>query len=164
MNQVSQVNQIKSEFLFPVIVELLNNSVTAKISVTGGSMYPFLREFIDSVELCKKSFNELKKGDIVLIRRKSGAYVLHRILHKWNDCIYIVGDAQQWVEGPLLPEQIIAGVSKVWRQDKEIKCSNKYWKLLVWFWLRVLPFRYFLLKIYKMVIRLKNFFCGGNEA
>ena len=70
------------------------------------SMYPFLREDKDKVELAMTSFSCIKKGDVVLIKRESGEYVLHRVLKKSMDHFYIVGDAQQWIEGPLLPEQL----------------------------------------------------------
>jgi len=109
-------------------------------------MYPFLRDGLDCVELSACSFDTAKKGDIVLIQRKTGEYVLHRILCKKKSVFYIIGDAQQWIEGPLEKEQLIAVVSAIRRGKRTISCSNFIWKLLSFLWLGVIPIRYKLLK------------------
>lgn len=142
------INQVKSEVLFPVVIECLNSGQNAKITVTGNSMLPFLREFKDSVELTGVRFEQIKRGDIVLIRRYSGAYVLHRVLKKEQDCFYMVGDAQQWIEGPLYPDQLIAKVPRVWRKGKEIDCESFLWKILSLIWLRLRIFRRKMLRVY----------------
>jgi signal peptidase I len=136
-----EIISIKSNKLFPVIRDLLKNGMRTRITVTGMSMYPFLREYIDSVELSNSNFKSIHYGDIVLIERKSGEYVLHRVVRKEEYCFYIVGDAQHWVEGPLSPDQLIAVVTAIWRKNKKIECSNFWWKLPSLIWLRLLLFR-----------------------
>lgn len=147
---------IKSQDMFPLIVELLNNGQSARIVVRGSSMYPFLRENIDSVELTKTDFNNLRVGDIVMIRRNSGVYVMHRILKKEEKCFYMVGDAQQWIEGPLSSENLIAKVTAIWRKEKKILCSNKVWKLLSRIWLMLRPCRDILINNYERLFNLKR--------
>ncbi len=149
---------IKSEELFPAIKELLDNNQKVRITVTGDSMMPFLREDIDSVELSATDFDSLRFGQITLIRRTNGLYILHRLIHKKRDCFYIAGDAQYWIEGPVYPHQLIAVVSNLWRGNRQISPSNILWKTLsfIW-WLRLPAFRilrrpYRLLKkVYKYV-------------
>lgn len=149
------VSQVKSEILFPLVIECLNNGQHAKITVTGNSMNPFLTEHRDSVELTSIKFEEIKRGDIVLIKRRSGAYILHRILRKDKDCFYMVGDAQQWIEGPLYPDQLIAKATKVWRKGKEIDCEALSWKLLALLWLRLRIFRRLIIKGYSITKKIK---------
>lgn len=151
-----KVETIKSSKLFPVIQDLLAEGMSTRITVAGMSMYPFLREFTDSVELSTTNFEQIRYGDIVLIERKISEYVLHRIIKKDKDCFYMVGDAQQWIEGPLYPDQLVAVVTAVWRKDKRIECSNFWWKLLSSVWLKFIPFRYFLIRAYKYLRKISK--------
>lgn len=148
-----KVSQVKSAEMFPLIKEILERGGSTRIAVTGMSMYPFLRDGKDNIELSKGSFNEIHRGDIVLIVRNSGKFVLHRVIKKKGDCFYIAGDAQQWIEGPLRPDQLFAVVTAVWRQKKQILCSNLWWKLLSSIWIWMLPFRYFLISNYQHVLQ-----------
>lgn len=150
------VKKIKAKDLFPFISEIIEQGQSARILVSGSSMYPFLRDEIDSVELVQADFAALKRGDIVMIRRTTGDYVMHRIIKKEADCFYMVGDAQEWIEGPIQPNQVIAAVPSVWRKDKQIDCSNWWWRLLTGLWLRLRPWRNLILRVYGKLSRIKN--------
>jgi hypothetical protein len=145
------IKRIKSVELFPVVFDMLEKNQTVKITVTGCSMMPFMREGKDSVNLVKADYAKLKRGDIVLIIRDDGVFVMHRILKKTSDFFYMVGDAQQWIEGPLLPQQVKAVVESVWKDNFEIKCSNIIWKLISEIWLLLRPFRYKILNILRKI-------------
>lgn len=148
------VKTVQNACLFPLVKEIIEQGQSARISVTGSSMYPFLRDTIDSVEMSKGDFDSLARGDIVLIRRYSGAYVMHRVYKKEKDCFYLVGDAQQQIEGPLFPDQIVAAVPSVWRKGKNISCSNPWWRVLSWIWLLLLPFRHYVFRAGRLIKRL----------
>ena len=145
---MSEVKLVKSNLLFPFINEMLNSRKYVRITVTGMSMYPFLRENIDSIELSSVNFTNLHRNDIVMILRDSNEYVMHRVIKKENDCFYIVGDAQQWIEGPLRPNQLVAKITTIWRRNKKIDCTNLWWRLLSSLWLVLLPFRHIVIKSY----------------
>jgi len=149
-----EVKKIKAAGLFSLVTELLDQGQSARIIVSGNSMYPFLRDGIDSAEFTKSSFEQVRRGDIVLIRRTDGYYVMHRIFRKKKNSFFIIGDAQQWIEGPLTPNQLIAVVPVIWRKEKRILCSNRWWCLLVRLWLILRPFRYFILKVYRKIRKL----------
>jgi len=151
-----QVRKVKSSELFPVIKEILSEGRTAWITVTGNSMYPFLREDIDSVKLSAASLETIKKGDIVLIRRLTGEYILHRVIRKEDDCFYMVGDAQRWIEGPLNPDQLIAVVTEIKRENRQFTCSNLLWRFLVGIWIKILPFRNYFIKAIRVFSKLKG--------
>lgn len=91
----------------------------AECVVTGMSMYPFLRENIDSVELSKANISNIRRGDIVMILRDSNVYVMHRVIKVEESCFYMVGDAQEDIEGPLRYDQVFVKVTSVWRKDKK---------------------------------------------
>ncbi len=146
-----EVRYIKSENIFPVINEILDSGNGVRITVTGNSMYPFLREKIDSVEMFPESFNSIGVGDIVMIQRDNGEYVMHRVLNKKRNCFYILGDSQLWVEGPIIPEQLTAVVKTIWRKNKKIKCSNILLSVLSIIWLYLFPFRKVIFKVYRLL-------------
>jgi hypothetical protein len=147
---------IKSKHIFPVIEEILINGNSAKITVTGMSMYPFLREGIDKVELSKTNLQGIRRGVIVMILRENGQYVMHRVLKKYENSFFMIGDSQQWIEGPVYPEQLVAVVTAVWRKNKRIECSNFWWKFLSSIWLKLIPFRYFLIRVYKYLRKISK--------
>ncbi len=148
---MSEVIKVKAAGVFPLISELLANGQDARITVSGNSMFPFLRDGIDSVELRKGSFETLSRGDIVMIQRADEAYVMHRVIRKEKDCFFMLGDAQQWIEGPLYPEQIVAVVPAVWRKEKRISCKDFWWRTLTGLWLHLRPLRRLILKVIRGV-------------
>lgn len=151
-----EIKKVKSKELIPLIQELLEHGGKAWITVTGMSMYPFLRENLDSVELATASFEGVKRGDIVLIRRASGEYVLHRVLKKESDVFYIIGDAQEWIEGPLKKEQLVAKVDSIKRNGQLINYNSKILKLLTKVWLGVIPMRHIILRGIRLVSKINR--------
>lgn len=143
-----ELKRVKAAELFPVIEDIIKHENFVWITITGMSMYPFLRDGIDSVELSAASFDKMKKYDIILIKRDDGTYVLHRVLKKEKDCFYMIGDAQQWIEGPLRPDQIVAGVTAIKRKQKVISCENKLYKIAVSLWMLLIPIRHIVFRLY----------------
>jgi len=135
---IKKLKHIRMEEFIDIIEEILDSDSDVKILITGGSMYPFLREDLDSVVL-SKNYAVLRRGDIVLIKREDGKYVLHRIIKVRNGDIYMAGDAGQRIEGPISSEQVIAGVTSIYRRDKEIPCSSLFWRFLSFAWIMMLP-------------------------
>ncbi|MHB8062192.1 MAG: S24/S26 family peptidase [Ruminiclostridium sp.] len=151
-----EIKKIKASEIFSLIKEILNDGRKAWIIVTGMSMYPFLREDKDCVELCATNIGSIKRGDIVLIKRVSGEYILHRVHHKEKEHFYIIGDAQQWIEGPLKPEQLVAVVTAVKRKDHQFTCQSKWWKLLVKVWINIIPLRHLILKGIRFIVKIRR--------
>lgn len=136
-----KVVSLRSTDLFTFINRILSNGHTARITVTGQSMLPFLRDCEDSVGLVSEAYQSICKGDIVLVLRDNGDYILHRVIKKYTETFYIIGDGQVTVEGPLKPNQLIAKVCTVWRRNHRIDCSGMLWVLLSKIWLNSLPLR-----------------------
>lgn len=134
--------------LIPAIQELIDVGQSVKITITGNSMLPLLRHEKDQVALSSFDGN-ISKGDLVLIRRFNGAYVLHRIIsiNFETKSFCIVGDAQSDLEGPLSYDQIVAVVSAIYRGNKRIGVQNLFYKGFVWFWFKLIRYRTRILSI-----------------
>lgn len=143
-----KVIHAKASDIFPIVQEIFQNSGSSVcITVRGNSMYPFLRDGIDEVELSRVEYANIKKLDIALVKRPTGEYVLHRVIRKEENCFYMAGDAQQYIEGPFYPGQLQAIVKSVRRIKKKVSCDSALWLFLSWIWMVFLPVRRYILKI-----------------
>lgn len=148
-----EVRCVKSKFMFPVIEEILDTRKRVRITVTGMSMYPFLRSNKDSVELERTNVSQIRLGDILLVLMEDGQYILHRVIRKKKNAFYLNGDAQKTLEGPVLAHQVIAKVVAVRRNEKNISCSSPIWKILSCLWIIAFPIRLLIIKSYSLVRR-----------
>lgn len=155
-NEPNDALFVESAQLFPLINELLIMGKTVQIRVRGNSMHPFMRSDLDNITLQRATFDMIRKRDIVLIKRRDGAYVLHRVCRVDKGSFYMIGDAQQAVEGPLYPEQLIAKGVSIIRSGRELRCDSGRMRLAVWAWMAAHPIRPFIFKIYGMYVKLRR--------
>lgn len=134
------------ETLIPELLEVLKQADSVPLIITGGSMMPFLVNGRDTVYLSKAE-EPLKPGDMVLYRRTSGQYVLHRIVKIENDNYSMVGDAQSEVEPGIRREQILARVSAVRRKGKLLASGSFWWDFFEKIWIHMTPVRPALIRI-----------------
>ena len=139
------------EVLMEPLLGLLETAESVPLVISGGSMVPFLVHGRDTVYLSKVT-RPLKRGDMILFRRDSGAYVLHRILRAENGIYTLVGDAQTWTES-VRPDQVKALVTAVRRKGKLLRKSSFWWVFFETVWIRLVPLRPGLLKLYRILIR-----------
>ena len=76
---------------------------------------------------------------------------MHRICKVKKEGYYLVGDAQQEIEGPIERECIFAVVLRVRRKGKWIGAEDFWWKFFAVVWIRVIPFRRFIMWIYSRI-------------
>ena len=112
----------------------------------GDSMMPLLRERTDLL-IIEKTTGRLKKYDIPLYKRKSGQYVLHRILKVRKQDYVICGDNRWKKEYGITDRHIIGILTGIVRDGREI--SMKDWKVRMYvhlwcdfFWIRVIVLRF----------------------
>ena len=135
-----KIQPIVTDEWMPLFLERLKGGQCIKLSPIGMSMYPCLVEARDSVIL-QEPRAAIKRGDICLYRRENGLYVLHRVHHVNDSGVYMLGDHETWIEGPLRQSQILAVAKSIIRKGQLYDCSNCrryqiYWRL--WLGLRVL--------------------------
>ena len=138
---------LDTEAFLDTVCELLRQGQTdVVIPVAGGSMVPFLHHG-DTV--CLNLLDSApKRGDVVLYRRESGRYILHRIYRMRRDgSVLMVGDAQQEIE--ILPsrDMICARVTSARHQGKLCQPGQLRWWFYRRVWLRLRPVRYFLMSL-----------------
>ncbi len=152
---VKKIELAKMSKILPIIEFLFEQKSDVKLTVTGNSMYPFLKHTRDSVLLSDAKSLHISKGDVVLFKRDTGQCILHRVCrYKDEDNIYFVGDAQTGIEGPIAKSQLIALVTSVYRDGKEISCRSFWWRTLSFLWLLILPIRPFFIALYTKSMRI----------
>lgn len=136
-----------------VLRELVQEGREVSIIVAGNSMSPFLVHQRDTVWF-RAPEQELCVGDIVFFQRKNGQFVMHRICKVEPEGYYIVGDAQLEIEGPVRREQIFAVITKVQRKGKWVYPGDFWWDFFAHVWLRIIPFRRIIIRMYSMIMRI----------
>ena len=134
------------EMLMPELLGLLEEAEGIPLTITGGSMLPFLAPGRDTVYLSKVS-RPVRRGDMILYQRSSGQYVLHRIC-RVGEKLTLIGDAQVQKEPGVGREQIRAIVTAVRRKGKLLEPGCFAWAFFEKVWLRLIPLRRVLMASY----------------
>ncbi len=122
---------------------LLASGQTVEIYPQGNSMYPLVIPGRDRVVLAPfvRQRDRIRRGDVLLFRRKNSILVLHRVCRVTQEGVYFVGDNQRVVEGPIAPSQIIGrGVGFV-RNGYRISIQHPLYVICTGAWLLFLPLR-----------------------
>jgi hypothetical protein len=130
------------------VSQLLHEGREVVMTPKGNSMRPFIRGQVDSVRLQRPE--ELKVGDIALARH-DGRYVLHRIIKIDGDQVTMMGDGNlQGIEQIQKSDVTGVVVEIITPEGKRHKPSSG------WVWRKLLPFRKYLLKIYRKWNRIRG--------
>lgn len=148
-----KVKILEPEQLMEPLLALLEETESVPLVISGSSMTPFLVHGRDTVYLSKVT-QPLKRGDMILYRRDSGAYILHRIYRVEQDSYTLVGDAQAWLETGIRPDQVLAVVSAVRRKGKLLKKGSFWWDFFEKVWIRMVPLRSAVRGVYSRVKKL----------
>ena len=151
-----KVRVLAPEELMAHLPDLLEEVEAVPLLISGSSMSPFLVHGRDTVFLSKVT-RPLKRGDMILYRRDSGAYVLHRICKADDGCYSLVGDAQAWIERGIRQDQVLAVVTMVLRKGKLQKKGSFWWDFFEKVWLGLIPVRPWILRLYAV-------FRGGDNG
>lgn len=127
--------------------ELIQQGKEVSVVISGNSMNPFLIHQRDMIYF-KKPDRMLKKGDMVFYQRENGQFVMHRICKVHKNGYDIIGDAQTEIERGIREDQIFALITKVKRKGEMIVPGDFWWEFFEHVWLKVIPIRHFLMKLY----------------
>lgn len=132
----------------PVLIDIINTGKDVSLIISGSSMAPFLCHHRDTIIISKPDA-PFFKGEMVFYTRTSGQYVMHRIHHiDKQGNLYIIGDNQTIIEGPVLPSQVFGVIHKVIRKGKVLKKGDFWWEFFEKVWIRIVPLRPFIVKLY----------------
>ena len=128
------------EELMQLLPGALDEGASVPLVISGSSMAPFLAHGRDTVYL-SRIINPVKRGDIVLYRRKNGDLVLHRVCRLEEGGFSMVGDAQDVIESGIAPEQLLAVTIAVRRKGRLLTRNSFQWKFYERIWLLLIPLR-----------------------
>ncbi|MBP7174684.1 MAG: S24/S26 family peptidase [Thermoclostridium sp.] len=143
------------------ILKLLEQGEVIQIQPKGYSMYPMLIPERDSVIIKRVEPETLKRGDVVLFRRDEGILVLHRIWKVKPEGVFLVGDNQEAIEGPIRKEQIKGLLVAFIRKGRKISVKNPFYRLYRIAWLIPPTLRFRICKLGGRLLRL--FHIGKND-
>lgn len=141
------MRELDTQAYVGTLKELVEEGHEVSLLIAGYSMVPFLMHQRDTIFFSKPR-RELRVGDMVFYRRSTGQYVMHRICAIRDEGYYMVGDAQQEIEGPLQRPQIFALITAVERKGKVLHPGDFLWEFFARVWLRLIPLRRWILKVY----------------
>ena len=112
--------------------ELLDKKGVFVYTNVGVSMLPLLRQRRDIIEIRKKQ-GRCKKYDVVLYKR-GGKYILHRVIKVRENDYVIVGDNCIRREFGVTDDMILGVMTRVYRNGKSIYPTDRKYKLYVHLW------------------------------
>ena len=139
----------------PVLIDIIKSGKDVSVTVTGSSMAPFLAHLRDSI-IVSPPPRQFHRGDMVFFQRQDSSYVMHRIHHLKEGKLYLVGDNQTEIEGPIDPEQVFGIVCKVIRNGKLLQKGDFWWDFFEKAWIRIVPLRSAAVKAVSIVYKLRN--------
>lgn len=142
------MRQVDTRAYVSMLRDLVREGKEVSMLITGSSMSPFLLSHKDSI-CFKAPWRPLRRGDMVFYERETGQFVMHRICKVRSEGLYIVGDAQHEIEGPVDPSQVFGLVTKAHRRGKWIGPEDSWWKFYEHIWIRLIPLRPIIFKIYR---------------
>ncbi len=113
--------------LAPVITDVISKGGVFPLTVKGISMHPFLHDSVDTAVFSSLDGRKIRRGDIILFRRKNGQYAMHRVCRvNQNGTFDFLGDNQMTVEPQISAEQLVAFVPQVIRNGKKVNCEKGF--------------------------------------
>lgn len=137
------------EKIVTIINELFKNGKEAVITVTGNSMAPLFYHKRSRVTLVPCSGNSIKKYDIILYKRTSGEYVLHRVVNVRSTSIDCCGDSETQIEKGVKKTAVIGRVTEFYRKRKIMSTNNIIYKIYSVLWVALLKKRKTIMKLNK---------------
>ena len=119
-----------------VLKEMVDQGMEVSMTVSGTSMEPFLIHNQDRI-FFQKPKGPIKKGDMVFFQRKTGEYVMHRIMRVRDHQYYLAGDHQTFLEGPIEESRIFAKVVSVERAGVWLSEDDRVWRFYAVWWRRL---------------------------
>lgn len=146
-NDNIHIKKIPSYYICEMAEELLTDDNAIVITVVGNSMYPFLRNKIDSVELYKVGYDQIKVNDIIFAK-KNHKCILHRLYRKYPDSFIMLGDGNLNTDSIYSKNDLVCKARAIYRKDKRIDCASISFRVLSSIWKILKPFRKHIFKIY----------------
>ena len=149
------IKRILPSLIFEIAEDMLHDGQSIIITVVGNSMYPFLRNNVDSVELRREDYENIRVNDIV-VAKTGTKYILHRVYKKYGDKFIMLGDGNFTPDGTYMKADYVCKAVASYRKDRRIDCKSLSFRLLSVIWRIMKPFRRIMFKVYFKIRRKKT--------
>ncbi|MDO4748168.1 MAG: S24/S26 family peptidase [Eubacteriales bacterium] len=106
------------------IKDRVNNGNLVTLAGQGESMKPYITA--DDVLTFRKPENKnAKVGEIYLYKRADNSYAIHRVYKRENDFVFMLGDAQLFIE-KVVKSDLVAIVTTIQRPQKTVVCTGVF--------------------------------------
>ena len=137
-------------------IRLVGEGVEVTFPVNGRSMRPFIEGGRDSVVLVRPT--NVKPMDVVLAKTEDNRYVIHRVLEMVGERVTLMGDGNLQGREYAECKQIYAKVTHVVHPNGyKRSLYTPFIQFVQKMWVSLLPLRRYLLKLYTVYIRIRNF-------
>lgn len=137
-------------------IRLVGEGVEVIFPVNGKSMRPFIEGGRDSVVLVRPE--NVKPMDVVLAKTEDNRYVIHRVMEMAGDRVTLMGDGNLQGREHAERKQIYAKVTHVVHPNGyKRSLYTPFIQFVQKLWVKFLPLRRYLLKLYRVYIRIRNF-------
>ena len=136
-------------------IRLVSEGIEVTFPVNGRSMRPFIEGGRDSVVLVRPE--SVKPMDVVLAKTDDGRFVIHRVMEMTGDRVTLMGDGNLLGREHTECKQIYAKVTHVVHPNGyKRSLYTPFIQFVQRMWVRLLPLRRYLLKLYRVYIRIRN--------
>jgi hypothetical protein len=141
------------ESFFNEVKTLLAKDKQVRIPVRGRSMRPFLLDG-DTAVLSPVCDHTVKWGDIVLASTTTNRIVLHRVVFREKETVWLMGDAHSRQKEQAMKGDIFAFVTTIYNKGKELRMDSFGRRCMVVVWFLLMPLRGVIVRIYdKLIIK-----------
>lgn len=142
----------------PQIEAMLSKGEQVTLQISGDSMRPTLKPRRDAVVLAPIQKEPVRRGDILFFQsaRSAGGYALHRVWRVTAEGVFMNGDAQNWVEGPISSDKLLAKAIVLMRNGKMLDVQSPLYRLYVSVWRITRPVRFQLFALWRKTKRLSR--------
>ncbi|MEE0969932.1 MAG: S24/S26 family peptidase [Clostridia bacterium] len=147
---------VRLEDIMPLLRDAIRAEAPFIFFPRGTSMLPMIRQGLDSVSLVSVSKRKPQKGEVILYRRNSGEFILHRIIRvNKNKSFDTCGDSQFTLERGVPEDSVTAVLDGFFRENKWVSADDKKYNKYVKKIIRTRWVRYIRAKIARIVKRVQ---------
>lgn len=141
------MKQLSNESFFAWVETEIAEGHPVRFRLKGQSMFPLLRNLRDEVVLHPCVPEELGPMDVVLFRYH-GTHVLHRILRREGQRLFLRGDGSYVAREECMVADVVGKVREIVRPSRKIVPVDAWqWRFPSWLWCNLGFFRVPCLKV-----------------
>lgn len=141
---------LPNDLYFAWVEDEIAQGHPVQFRLKGVSMFPLMRNGKDEVVLYPCKGEELKPMDVVLFRYR-GKHLLHRIIRREGDCLYIQGDGSYVAKESCNVADVVGKMHAVIRPGgRRVSVESRSWRIQSLLWQKTGAFRPYLLRVLRV--------------